>query len=999
MKHTIGVANSSLFGLNFGIAQEGFLLPDYEENYIIHPLIRNDWRSADRLREALGFLPCIRTGVDGTSYVNETSVGAHPSAFVGTNPFLSQTALLAAGSIQYTLPGGPNHWSPSHILTSTGLQPTYEFDLIFNTEMWNAQADQYVPIHGSAGQQANMMSLLHRNLLGTEYEGVPYFVRYFGPNTEGIRSGLLTTDPRMAGAHENVDPIIRATDLDVDIFDHCFQYSRYDMGPSDDYNIEVNSYYNFYLDTDPDYESFVGQTDVVEALIPNYYMMEITRADQGPDGIPNSGDATYPYNQELSPHPTGTPLTTGLGLSPILTPMALRGLTSPGQVYNSWISQGYFQYYTKRLSVLNPGKLQSLSDTYNSIYKDIAVLTPEIQSGLLRDYNMIAHDNRGTTLDSAARDDDLLAIAAYPYYNQIIIPYENQFGAGQSGHSFYDDLNTYMNSSDDAERFLTFLQLYVCYNYHGASSSLLSNMYDRPDSGPNKPLLEQNVSIPLLLDLEHMLQQLNDSNSDLVQLAQQLITFYDNKNWITENFSNNTPLSNAHPSFVPLRTDFSQNRYFTSPTLPNDDPVPSGYSTTAAQAFFNPGTGITSQLGDIAEGITGLTRMLGQVYEGVGGGENGGYAPSDPLMYVVEKRAIPPGQLSADLATAPVQTFFFGRDYYNAAKKGVVYNDTQIKYGVRYQYDIKQVRLVFGNRYRYLGPNDAGAGTTAIIKVPDFGRALGNALGFFAEENSLITSTRTFQDIEAKTNGTFRPGNPKIFNPPNHAPIWTRRQDFRYLSESGENTYSKDGSGYWGYYVYRFPQGETGESQPYYNFQYARQYGVLYGGSVEFPLNDPRDQYMDLSAINIKLIPGDGFGGNWTGGAIPGTPPEIEIIETPDEPPVDLDLAGQLDRIPIVEPKNQLPLVDALNIITTILGAEWADQTEDWANSSYGSLDDLVTILAQAGALPDQGGGVDPRGPAGGLGGDMVLAMDLTQQSLALENLLEGLGIAPPGGR
>jgi len=1003
MKHTIGVANSSLFGLNFGMSLPIVYEPsEYEENYIIHPLIRNDWRSSDRLREALGFLPSIRNDIEGTSFVREEVIGVYPSAFIGTNappPPFNSPLQGAPGTIQYSLPVGSSEWKPHRIPTG-GSQPTYEFDLIFNEQLWNQEAAEYVPIHGSAGQEANMMSLLHRNLMGTEYEGVPYFVRYFGPNTEGIRSGLFTTDPRMAGAHEDVAPIIRDADLDVDIFDHCFMYYRYDMDASDDYNIEVNSYYNFYLDTDPDYESFVGQTYVAEALIPNYYMMEITRADQGPDGIPNTGDATYPYNQELSPHPGPPPNLLGPGLSTILTPFALRGLTPPGFFLNSWISQGYFQYYTKRLSALSPTQLQDLSDTYNSTYKDIAVFTPEIQSGLLGDYNMIAHDNRGTTLDSNAQTDDILAITAYPYYNQIIIPYENQFGEDQSDHSFYDRLVDFMPTSDDAEKFLTFLQLYVCYNYHGTSSSLLSNMYDRTPAGLDKPLLEQNVSIPLLLDLEHMLQQLNDNNSDLVQLAQQLITFYDNKNWITRNFSNNTPLSNAHPSFVPLRTDFSQNRYFTSPEFPLAQP-PVGYSTTAAEAFFASGTGITSQLVDVANAITALTRTMDEVYEGLSQSGNDGYAPSVPLMYAVEKRVIPPGQLSADLTTAPVQTFFFGRDYYNAAKKGVVYNDTQIKYGVRYQYDIKQVRLVFGNRYRYIGPTE-GASTTAIINVPKFGRALGNALGFFAEEDNLITSTRTFQDIEAKTDGTFRPGNPKIFNPPEGPSIWTRRQDFRYLGEQSDNDYSKDGNGYWGYYVYRFPQGETGAPEPYYNFQYASQDGLLYGGSAEFPLTDPRDKYMDLSRIYIKLIPGDGFGGNWTGGAIPGTPPEIDIIETPDEPPVEIPLPGEIELIQAVEQTNLLSLVEALNLITIILGAQWADQAEQWANSPNGSLDDLMVVLEQAGATyGGSGTGVDPRGPAGGgaLGfGSILYAFDNEQQDLVLKNLLTGLGVTPPEG-
>ena len=108
---------------------------------------------------------------------------------------------------------------------------------------------------------------------------------------------------------------------------------------------------------------------------------------------------------------------------------------------------------------------------------------------------------------------------------------------------------------------------------------------------------------------------------------------------------------------------------------------------------------------------------------------------------MVEKRVIPVGQLSVDAtdSSTVVQRFFFGRDI-TGGEKGITYYDTQIKYGVRYQYDIKQVRIVVGESYYY----DSVSSITNSGSVHQ-GRALGNVLGIYAEENVDITATQTFQ--------------------------------------------------------------------------------------------------------------------------------------------------------------------------------------------------------------------------------------------------------------
>ena len=92
-------------------------------------------------------------------------------------------------------------------------------------------------------------------------------------------------------------------------------------------------------------------------------------------------------------------------------------------------------------------------------------------------------------------------------------------------------------------------------------------------------------------------------------------------------------------------------------------------------------------------------------------------AHSETLVYKIEKRNADTGNL--------VQTFYMPN-----VDGGFRYIDSQVLYGVSYQYDIMPIRAVVGNQYQYtnlmvlpLSEHDV-AGT---------GHALGNALGFYED--------------------------------------------------------------------------------------------------------------------------------------------------------------------------------------------------------------------------------------------------------------------------
>lgn len=938
-----GAANTSIFGLNGSVtqAQDG---DERTTNFQLHPSIRNNWKSADRLRDVLGSVPVV-FDVEGTTYVKQNLITTVQSAFKGT------ATNAPAGSILYepTNTYGASLFEPfvAAAVLAGGAESMRIFDLVYDEEAWDDARKAHTP----PLYREQMIKLLHQDLEGTSYIGVPYFIRYFGPSPEGIRPGLLTTDTLMKNASEDVEPILPSMVNSTArpwIYDHTFEYYKHHQQVAETvYNIEIDPIYNYFLDSDPDYEAIIAPSEVPESLIPNYYMLEISLARAGDyDGQSHSSFEYLPYLNEIS---FGGSLALGIAQSNLITvpvQQLLFGITPSATTAVQQLSQGYLQYYAATLEQFNEGTTTlpnavttaDIAATYNSAYKNVAVLTPEVQSGLLGNYNTIVIDDRGTENNS---DDDILAITSYPYYNKISIPYENQFDGPSSQVDFYQVLQDVAGlTSVEAEKFLTLMQLYVCDQHSAnASESESFNIYDKTESGDAKPMVQQNMSTDLVFALEEVIQGLNDPSSNTLERCINLANFYDlgRSGWTSQVL--------APPDFVPLRDSFIENAYFA-------DPGPLGF--------------LPATLEQVATAIISITRAVEDFYEGVAPGKPNTIAASDPLIYIVEKRAISPGQLSAVASGPPAQTFFIGRDYVNASKKGIVYYDTQIKYGVRYQYDIKQVRMVFGNRYRY------GPLTQARTQDLFFGRAFGNAMGIFSDPSFDITRTATHEAIENQTALL-----PTVANPTVDKPSWGE-PDFTYLPDGGELSATPPGQGYHGYYVYRWAPSAA---EVQYRNTDAYIDGIFTAGaSILAP-------ELDLSSINIKLVEGEGFQGNSTGGAIAGSQPPRTIV--PDLPP-DVDILDE--EIPDLGAEDDLQggnqdLQDAITAISDIMGDDWARRTSEWAQGKLDGSDQLTFILAQAGAIGTSRG-VDPNGPAGGMGQGNLRT--------SLREMLTGVGVEPP---
>jgi len=777
--------NANLLGLNKDERTTG--------NYQLHPLIRDDWRSVDKYRDLQGNVPALTTNQDGDLIVDERVAEVGGDSFF--RPFID------SGDVYTQITGS----SDSDTIT---IKLRAENDL---TD-WN---------DGNINGIDDLNNLLEQNNPLGDFAGIPYFEKFFHVNNPNLSEpyGLLTTDPRMAGATRNIKPIMQqdwtTAGLSASanpIFNHKFNYRYYDRTMQDStYNIEVESTYNLFLDTDPDYEAAIA--DVPEATIPNFYHIEISTGiiENNPNGLVPPAYKLF-HNSVISNSDYADLLAGSLSGSDITE--------------DQTNSQGFLQFYANNVS--------NISEDYKTDFGNVAVLSHDVADGILSVINGTIRDDRGTTTEQ----DDFYAIETYPFYNKITIPYANQWAGNNIIETLIDapDLDL-----EWTQNFITLLELLIIEEYKGSntpSTSLPFVIYDTDDG--NK-VVSQSQNVDLAIRVEDVLNALINGQSDplyerIDNIFSPVYKYFDGDVSIT-----------AGASFIQNRTDLTAFSDFYTQLQDWYDVLTVDELQAALDTF-----------GSFRNGSTGEFR---RIYQSRGGSRSNHL--DTPIMYMVEKRVIPVGQLTADPDSAPVQRLFFGRDIASAAgqEKGITYYDTQIKYGVRYQYDIKQIRLVVGERYYY---HDY-ASITNSGSVHQ-GRAIGNALGFYAEESIDITSTQTFQ-------------------------IANNLEGFSYLPENEETPFLPATAAHQGYYVYKIPPlTALGSNVADIDdiFGSGRVGGYPPGELAFAPSRNPDSaaDNIDLNLLLIRIRGGDGFDGNFDGGAT-GV---ADVGEAPAELPFDEDV-------------------------------------------------------------------------------------------------------------
>lgn len=917
-------------------------------NFQIHPLIREDWSSKDWFCDAMNL---GHTLTAYNPYYNATAgsydpLPANELFYVATagkrqsgpyNMFhIDPDATITHDADWGTLDQA--HWiyPPSGWPFSLGTYLSPASIPAAETEIWapptaqiqrqpGVQATFNVHPRNAAWNEGilgnptgSMENFLSQEGYGTAWAGDPYFVSY-----TTRPGGLDPTDDRMAGATTSNESIFYHLVSNTDwIHDHTFIMPENQEVLSDNsqasVGLTVQPVYNYFIDSDPDYESIIAQ--LPEPMIPNYYMVE-SSLQEGRDAT-SQQPANFTYMEGASENGSSYPLRFGFGqnqgapqLSSLKELFEGEPTTGPSAPYDN--RQGFYQLYASIMEDIIKGNsgmdLETANARANAQFRDIAVLTadlPYIRGGV----NIVA-DNRGTT-DAT---DDMMAIDGYPFYNMITITpalppnlYNNsQFkisgfpletgqallgsSIGSVFESLLQDLPAGIRESD-FNALITTLQLIVCKSLSDASdgayiapilatgiSGSTSSTFARGNNGADishnieAPVLtagDANYNLPIAFELERLLSYMSpDYSQNLIETS---INAFDASatpedeelarhlyaSWY---YNNNT--GNANKNFTILRDPRDVNDWQTNSWGSIDDVFyPNALSTQLLPADL---------IHDLLKKIALRCRSLGDTWHGTP-------SFSETFMYVVEKRAIPPGSTTADLSQPPVQKLYFGMSY-GTGPETIQYIDTQIKYGVRYQYDLKEVRVVIGSRYRY-----TTADSTLNTSDPGQGRAIANALGFYKEEGARQTQ---LVPLETKLREALLMDSSDLWPYPPYA-----EEDENVTAHSG---YAQDLSNHgigWGqgnligYYLYRVPGDTT-----IFDLMGAPQNPTNSGPYVfNITAGQPNSDAVlsvDWSKLNIRIKSGTGMGGNETGGALPASPsaadPPVQSPSTPTKVPVE----------------------------------------------------------------------------------------------------------------
>ena len=369
--------------------------------YYRHPLVRNDWGTADKFRGAQGYY--IAKGTD-----NDT-----PRMFDFTShPYWSSRVkrpLKLAGSGRFT---------------------ESSFTVYFDNENWNlANRHKRKKLNNYLAQPSTDV-----------ISGDPNFYQYLAGNIGATKyyRNFYTKDMK------RISPLIKL-DHDYEDYRTAYRYPSTDekVFEKSDYNLAVNPYYNYYLETYPAYEDVIAEAgDGVELLLPNLYMLE--------SDIQNTGSVNYTKQLTLN---NASSFYDGPELDVWF--LEQNQVSAEG-------NKMYFQQFADAMADLNSrGAITSTKETFNTSFKNVAILYPDL--GILKKYNI--RDDRGTPNDAS---DDIKATAFYPFYNEVIIGFDKEdlvdIGGKPGQMSFFTSLFASKLNADQVRSFITLLQLYIIEN-------------------------------------------------------------------------------------------------------------------------------------------------------------------------------------------------------------------------------------------------------------------------------------------------------------------------------------------------------------------------------------------------------------------------------------------------------------------------------------------------------------------------------------------------------
>ena len=454
-----------------------------------------------------------------------------------------------------------------------------------------------------------------------------------------------------------------------------------------------------------------------------------------------------------------------------------------------------YTLYSKGLATLKKDQqLDNLRGEFNAKYRNIAVLN----SDLAALNNLVL------------RDDKTSGLRNLPFYNKLTIGYDSndvvdtakQFG----GKSFLGSLMRHFNvqsGNRQGTSFIDILQLYIIQNMAAARSgeSYTARITRRqsPSNAADVSMAVQTMTPPVYFNLDDFL---NDIATGAPSISR-----------VLERINTNTT---TNDDYILIRN------YNQDPLEATEDPL------------------VGFQVLDEDGEINYPTRTFDEVLKNRS-------CYNELAMYRVDKVAFAPTSGGATDSGNIVQSFYLGRRFAGTAP--ITYIDSQIKYGVRYRYDVSQIRLVFGNKYSY---EDLKLFMSA---VGGYGRAVGNALGFYREPDkklALDDYVNDYIDDYASTDKDLPYSRVPLgaLLLPDSAPSWISRPKTKQT----------------GNYIFKPPNADSDE---YWTSHRVTQHGDLFinGTSWVEPGDDGADADI-LQRLEIKIVEGFGFDGNRSGGVV-----------------------------------------------------------------------------------------------------------------------------------
>tara|TARA_R100000008_G_scaffold84354_1_gene71546 strand:- start:5500 stop:7938 length:2439 start_codon:yes stop_codon:yes gene_type:complete len=471
----------------------------------------------------------------------------------------------------------------------------------------------------------------------------------------------------------------------------------------------------------------------------------------------------------------------------------------------------FYTLYSKGVAILEgEGTIGVIKGEFEENYKNIVILNSDLEA----------------MNELVIRDDQTSGLRNMPFYNKITIGNDHDSVSDPSdafgGLSFFNALIEDIDFEGRAS-FMDILQLYVVQNIIAGPSAV--------GTFESKTITKKSATNPLVFDTD-----LNQASTPLC---------FDLKNFMEDIVNDSTRIQKIIDRINTNTTtddNFILIRNYNSPT----GLVEASQESLDDFVLLNEDDRINYPIRDFDEILENLPCY------------------SEPILYKVDKRVIKPdGNISP-----PVQTFFIGRPF----GRDITYIDSQVKYGVRYQYDIKQIRMVFGNRYSYKDLK------VFFSSVAGNGRAAANALGFYRPVSpSFVLDDYINANVEEYVSNDSDSGESQIV-------VSTTSTTGQNLSELNS------------YYIFKpsnFNDFVGGASQTAYEQIFAA--GTNFVHTNEMIEGTTPDDREILESINITIKEGFGFNGNPTGGAVPAAL-NLNIPSSAMAPPDGAEIPEDLEQ-------------------------------------------------------------------------------------------------------